>query len=81
MRSIIAVQPTKPQARSSMKFASAWLSGRATEWLNSPRLTTAGLLGKVVLVDFCTCQSRSSIEPSRSIAWILGVETFAFTFG
>ena len=29
------------------------LSG-ATEWLNSPPLTPAGLRGKVVLVDFCT---------------------------
>jgi hypothetical protein len=28
--------------------------GRATDWLNSPRLTAASLLGKVVLVDFCT---------------------------
>src|SRR5215210_4263760 len=28
--------------------------GRATEWLNSPRLTPSDLLGKVVLVDFCT---------------------------
>ena len=28
--------------------------GRATEWLNSPRLTAASLLGQVVLVDFCT---------------------------
>jgi hypothetical protein len=28
--------------------------GRATEWLNSPRLTAASLIGKVVLVDFCT---------------------------
>ena len=27
---------------------------RATEWLNSPRLTAAHLLGKVVVVDFCT---------------------------
>jgi len=26
----------------------------ATEWLNSPPLTAAGLRGKVVLVDFCT---------------------------
>jgi thiol-disulfide isomerase/thioredoxin len=26
----------------------------AAEWLNSPRPTVAGLLGKVVLVDFCT---------------------------
>jgi len=28
--------------------------GGATEWLNSPPLTTAGLRGKVVLVNFCT---------------------------
>ena len=28
--------------------------GRATEWLNSPPLTAAGLRGKVVLVDFWT---------------------------
>ena len=28
--------------------------GRATEWLNSPPLTAAGLRGKVVLIDFCT---------------------------
>ena len=27
---------------------------RATEWINTPRLTAADLLGKVVLVDFCT---------------------------
>jgi thiol-disulfide isomerase/thioredoxin len=27
---------------------------RATEWLNSSRLTAANLLGKVVVVDFCT---------------------------
>ena len=28
--------------------------GRATEWLNSPRLTAADLLGRIVVVDFCT---------------------------
>src|SRR5690349_20680432 len=28
--------------------------GRATEWLNSPRLTAQTLAGKVVLVDFWT---------------------------
>jgi len=28
--------------------------GRASEWLNSPRLTPEILAGKVVLVDFCT---------------------------
>jgi hypothetical protein len=28
--------------------------GRASEWLNSPRLTESQLLGKVVVVNFCT---------------------------
>ena len=28
--------------------------GRATEWLNSPRLAPDSLAGKVVVVDFCT---------------------------
>jgi thiol-disulfide isomerase/thioredoxin len=28
--------------------------GRASEWLNSPRLTATQLLGKVVVVNFCT---------------------------
>ena len=28
--------------------------GRATEWINSPRLTPSQLLGKVVVVNFCT---------------------------
>src|SRR6187200_3194331 len=28
--------------------------GRASEWLNSPRLTPSSLAGKVVLVDFWT---------------------------
>jgi hypothetical protein len=28
--------------------------GRAVEWINSPRLTAASLLGQVVVVDFCT---------------------------
>ena len=28
--------------------------GRASEWLNSPRLTPASLTGKVVLANFCT---------------------------
>src|ERR687894_231408 len=28
--------------------------GSATNWLNSPPLTAAGLRGKVVLIDFCT---------------------------
>src|SRR3954468_6050716 len=28
--------------------------GRATEWLNAPRLAADSLAGKVVAVDFCT---------------------------
>ena len=39
------------QAKESRELAAL---GRATEWLNSPRLTSASLAGKVVLVDFCT---------------------------
>ena len=27
---------------------------RASEWINTPRLAAADLLGKVVVVDFCT---------------------------
>jgi len=42
------------------------LSG-ATEWLNSPPLTTAGLKGKVVLVDFWT---YSCINCLRSIPYV-----------
>lgn len=38
-------------ARESREMAAL---GRATEWLNSPRLTPARLAGQVVLVDFCT---------------------------
>src|SRR6186997_2139297 len=28
--------------------------GRASEWINSPRVTAASLLGKAVVVNFCT---------------------------
>ena len=38
-------------ARESRELAAI---GGATEWLNSPRLTAASLLGKVVVIDFCT---------------------------
>ena len=38
-------------ARESRELAAI---GRATEWLNSSRLTAASLLGKVVVADFCT---------------------------
>jgi hypothetical protein len=39
------------QAKESREFAAL---GRATEWLNSPRLTPEMLLGKVVVINFCT---------------------------
>jgi hypothetical protein len=39
------------RTRDSREFAAI---GRATEWLNSSRLTAANLAGKVVLVDFWT---------------------------
>jgi thiol-disulfide isomerase/thioredoxin len=65
--------------------------GGATEWLNSPPLTTAGLRGKVVLVDFWT---YSCINWRRSLpyvrAWaakykdqglvVIGVHTPEFEF-
>ena len=41
----------EPSAGESRESAAL---GRATEWLNSPRLTPANFAGKVVLVDFCT---------------------------
>jgi hypothetical protein len=50
----LAAQDAKSAAvRLSNEGAMPSLGG-ATEWLNSPPLTTAGLRGKVVLVDFCT---------------------------
>jgi thiol-disulfide isomerase/thioredoxin len=65
--------------------------GRATEWLNSQPLTQAGLLGKVVLIDFWT---YSCINWRRSLpyvrAWaekykdqglvVIGVHTPEFEF-
>jgi Thioredoxin like C-terminal domain len=64
--------------------------GGATEWLNSPRLTAASLLGKVVLVDFCTytCINWLRTLPYRR-AWarkyrqgliLIGVHTPEFAF-
>ena len=63
---------------------------RATEWLNSPRLTATGLRGKVVLVDFCTytCINWLRTLPYRK-AWarkyqrglvVIGVHTPEFAF-
>jgi thiol-disulfide isomerase/thioredoxin len=44
--------PTSPASR--LPIEGEMPSVGATEWLNSPPLTTAGLRGKVVLVDFWT---------------------------
>ena len=64
--------------------------GRATEWLNSPRLTAASLLGKVVLVDFCTytCINwlrqlpyvRAWAQKDREKLVVIGVHTPEFAF-
>ena len=43
--------------------------GNAAEWLNSPRLTPAGLAGKVVLVDFWT---YTCINWLRTLPYIRG---------
>ena len=64
--------------------------GNATEWLNSPRLTAASLLGKVVVVDFWTytCINWLRTLPYRR-AWaqkyreglvLIGVHTPEFSF-
>ena len=64
--------------------------GRATEWLNSPRLTAASLLGKVVLVDFWTytCINwlrtlpyvRAWAQKYRQGLVVIGVHTPEFAF-
>ena len=64
--------------------------GRATEWLNSPRLTAASLLGKVVLVDFWTytCINwlrtlpyvRAWAQKYRQGLVLIGVHTPEFAF-
>ncbi len=64
--------------------------GGATEWLNSPRLTPANLLGKTVVIDFCTytCINWLRTLPYRR-AWaqkytqglvLIGVHTPEFAF-
>lgn len=51
--------PTKPSKLEAL--------GHATEWLNSPPLTPAGLRGKVVLVQFWT---YSCVNWLRTMPWI-----------
>jgi thiol-disulfide isomerase/thioredoxin len=64
--------------------------GRATEWLNSPRLTAASLQGKVVLVDFWTYTCINWLRTLPYVrAWsqkyqqgllVIGVHTPEFPF-
>jgi hypothetical protein len=64
--------------------------GRATEWLNSPQLAPASLVGKVVLVDFCTYTCINWLRTLPYVrAWIakyqkrlvvIGVHTPEFEF-
>ena len=64
--------------------------GRATEWLNTPRLTSASLLGKVVLVDFWTYTCINWLRTLPYVrAWsqkygeslvVIGVHTPEFPF-
>src|SRR5262245_53442457 len=64
--------------------------GRATEWLNSPRLTAESLLGKVVVVDFCTYTCINWLRTMPYVrAWsqkytegavVIGVHTPEFAF-
>ena len=64
--------------------------GRASEWLNSPRLTPETLAGKVVLVQFCTYTWINWLRTLPNVrAWaqryglrlvVLGVHTPEFAF-
>jgi Thioredoxin like C-terminal domain/AhpC/TSA family len=64
--------------------------GGAAEWLNSKRLTAAGLLGKVVLVNFCTYTCINWLRQLPYVrAWaqryrhgfvLIGVHTPEFAF-
>jgi thiol-disulfide isomerase/thioredoxin len=75
------------QSRDSREFAAI---GRATEWLNSSRLTAASLAGKVVLVDFWTytCINwlrtlpyvRAWSQKYRDRLVVVGVHTPEFPF-
>ena len=54
--------------------------GSATEWLNSPPLTAAGLRGKVVLIDFWTYSCINWIR-SASLCPRMGREIQESKFG
>lgn len=63
---------------------------RASEWLNGPRLTSAGLVGKVVVVQFCTYTCINWLRTLPYVrAWsqryrgnlvVIGVHTPEFPF-
>jgi thiol-disulfide isomerase/thioredoxin len=75
------------QSRESREWAAI---GRATEWLNAPRLTAASLAGKVVLVNFWTytCINwlrqlpyvRAWAEKYKDTLVVVGVHTPEFAF-
>lgn len=81
------VDPAEAADREPREYAAI---GRATEWLNSPRLTTASLLGKVVVVDFCTYTCINWLRTLPYVrAWsqkytqglvVIGVHTPEFAF-
>jgi thiol-disulfide isomerase/thioredoxin len=65
--------------------------GSATEWINSPPLTAAGLRGKVVLIDIWTYTCINSLRPMSYInRWeqrykdrglvVVGIHTPEFSF-
>ena len=64
--------------------------GRASEWLNSPRLTPESLAGRVVLVQFCTYTCINWLRTLPYVrAWarkfdqrlvVIGVHTPEFAF-
>ena len=65
--------------------------GRANEWLNSPRLAADALLGKVVVVNFCTYSCINWLRTLPYVrAWaqkytphgavVIGVHTPEFAF-
>ena len=59
------LQPISPEAGRASGTGELRSLGRATEWLNSPPLTEAGLRGKVVLVEFWTytCINWLRVQP------------------